>query len=68
MVGRVRFPLRPQHNQYTNIMIKVTVRVKTNERKYVTSSTIECRLFGILLYRKIYYYPEEGWNGDYDTK
>lgn len=49
-------------------MIKVTVRVNTNERKYVTSSTKECRLFGILLYRKVYYYPEEGWNGEYVTK
>ena len=49
-------------------MIKVIVKVKTNERKYVTSSTIECRLFGILLYRKVYYYPEEGWNGEYATK
>lgn len=46
-------------------MIKVTVRVKTNESKYVTSSTIECRLFDILLYRKVYYYPEEGWQGEF---
>ena len=46
-------------------MIKVTVRVNTNERKYVTSSTKECRLFGILLYRKVYHYPEEGWQGEY---
>ena len=49
-------------------MIKVTVRVNTNERKYVTSSTKECRLFGILLYRKVYYYPEEGWNGEYEKQ
>lgn len=65
---RVRSAHNISINQNTNIMIKVTVRVNTNERKYVTSSTKECRLFGILLYRKVYYYPEEGWNGEYVTK
>ena len=49
-------------------MIKVTVRIDTNSSKYVTGTTIECRLFGILLYKKVYRYPEEGWRGEYVTK
>ena len=48
---RVRSAHNISINQNTNIMIKVTVRV--------------CRLFGILLYRKVYHYPEEGWQGEY---
>ena len=49
-------------------MIKVTVKINTDASKYVTSSTIECRLFGILLYRKVCHYPEEGWRGEYATR
>ena len=56
------------NNQKLRAMIKVTVKINTDEKKYVTSSTIECRLFGILLYRKVYYYPEEGWRGEYTTR
>lgn len=49
-------------------MIRITVRIDTDASKYVTGTTIEYRLFGILLYRKVYYYPEEGWRGEYATR
>lgn len=46
-------------------MIQIIFRVQTYTGKYITSSTIEYRLFGILLCRKTYYYPPEGSSGEY---
>lgn len=46
-------------------MIKVTFSVETNASGYIVKSTTECRLMGILLYRKIRHYPPEGFRGEY---
>lgn len=48
-------------------MITITLTVETNENNYVTGSTVEYRLFGILLCRKKYVYPPEGYYGEYIT-
>nr|DAG52670.1 MAG TPA: hypothetical protein [Caudoviricetes sp.] len=46
-------------------MIQIIFRVQTDTGKYVTSSTIEYRLFGILLCKKTFYYPPENFGGEY---
>lgn len=46
-------------------MIKVTFSVETNASGYIVNSTTECRLLGILLYRKTRHYPPEGYRGEY---
>lgn len=48
-------------------MIKITFKTSSNVDGYITSSTIECRVFGILLYKKSCFYPPKGWSGEYFT-
>lgn len=45
-------------------MIRKTFRCEV-KGNYVINSTIEYRLFGILLYKKEYFYPPEGSHGEY---
>ena len=44
-------------------MIRKTFKCEVRGN-YVISSTIEYRLFGILLYKKEYFYPPEGSRGE----
>mgnify|MGYP000761400052 FL=1 len=46
-------------------MIKKTLKCEVKSNGYIISSTIEYRLFGILLYKKEYFYPPEGSRGEY---
>lgn len=46
-------------------MIKFLFKTSQDADGYIQSSTIECRLFGILLYKKVYLYPSKGWDGEY---
>lgn len=46
-------------------MIQITVRVQTDSRNYITGSSVEYRLFGILLCKKTFYYPPENFRGEY---
>ncbi len=46
-------------------MIKKTLKCTVNNNGYIASSTIEYRLFGILLYKKEYCYPPEGSHGEF---
>ena len=46
-------------------MIKKTLKCTVNDNGYIASSTIEYHFFGILLYKKEYFYPPEGSSGDF---
>lgn len=46
-------------------MIKKTLKCTVNDNGYMASSTIEYHFFGILLYKKEYFYPPEGSRGDF---
>ena len=46
-------------------MIKKTLKCTVNDNGYIASSTIEYHFFGILLYKKEYFYPLEGSRGDF---
>lgn len=54
---------------YSSMKIRAIVEVKvtpeTDVRGYIIRSTIERRVLGVLLYRKVYHYPHEGWRGEY---
>lgn len=46
-------------------MIKKTLKCEVKCNGYIISSTIEYRFFGILLYKKEYFYPPEGSHGEF---
>lgn len=46
-------------------IIEVKVTPEVDVRGYIVRSTIERRVLGVLLYRKVYHYPPEGWRGEY---
>lgn len=49
-------------------MIKKTMNCVCDRQNYIISSSIEYRLFGILLYKKEYFYPPRGWQGEYISR
>ena len=46
-------------------IIEIKVTPEVDVRGYIVRSIIERRILGVLLYRKVYHYPPDGWHGEY---